>query len=343
MKKYYILVIILIIILLFCYFFINKNKNKSIKNIESFEFRYSNGYTINSDVRYTIKCNKNNCYLNTKLSGTEEENNLELSQKCLKNIENILNKYNVSSWNNFNKSNKYVMDGNSFSINIKMQDGKKISAQGYEKWPKYYKQVKEELDNIFQTENNNTSLDEDLKPIIYLYPEKEMDINVKLGYKEKILISYPNYSDGWNVTAYPNGNLIDKNTNKELYSLFWEGINTISSDIKEEGFIVSGDDIERFLEEKLLILGLNDREKEEFIIFWLPKLKPNKYNYIRFETIEEQNENMPLIITPKPDTLIRVNMEFKKVNKKINIREQKLKKIERNGFTVVEWGGTILK
>ena len=40
-------------------------------------------------------------------------------------------------------------------------------------------------------------------------------------------------------------------------------------------------------EEKLAILGLNEREAEEFIIYWLPKLESNKYNYIRFATEEE--------------------------------------------------------
>ena len=34
------------------------------------------------------------------------------------------------------------------------------------------------------------------------------------------------------------------------------------------------------LEEKLAILGLTERESEEFIVYWLPKLEKNKYNYI---------------------------------------------------------------
>ena len=37
------------------------------------------------------------------------------------------------------------------------------------------------------------------------------------------------------------------------------------------------------------MLGLNDREAEEFIVYWLPKLEENKYNLIRFETAEEIN------------------------------------------------------
>ena len=84
---------------------------------------------------------------------------------------------------------------------------------------------------------------------------------------------------------------------------------------------------------------MNNRETEEFIIYWLPKLEGNKYNYIRFETMEEINENMPLKVTPTPDTTIRVMMEFKALDVYIEIPEQQLKTPERKGFVVVEWGG----
>ena len=71
-------------------------------------------------------------------------------------------------------------------------------------------------------------------------------------------------------------------------------------------------------------------------------MENNNYNYIRFKSLEEINANMPLEIEPSPDTLIRVMMEFKGLNKPINIETQKLEKIERKGYTVVEWGGTEL-
>ena len=74
----------------------------------------------------------------------------------------------------------------------------------------------------------------------------------------------------------------------------------------------------------------------------MPKLEHNKYNYIRFATIDEINNNMPLSINPNPDTLIRVLMTCKGLNKPINVEEQKLYSPERNGFVVVEWGGTMI-
>ena len=59
-------------------------------------------------------------------------------------------------------------------------------------------------------------------------------------------------------------------------------------------------------------------------------------------TKEEIDSNMELIINPKPDTLIRVMMEYKPLLFKINVEEQQLEKASREGFTVVEWGGTEL-
>jgi hypothetical protein len=54
--------------------------------------------------------------------------------------------------------------------------------------------------------------------------------------------------------------------------------------------------------------------------------------------MEYINDNMPLEITPKPDNLIRVLMEFKGLEKPIEIEEQKLKTLLREGYTVVKWG-----
>jgi hypothetical protein len=111
----------------------------------------------------------------------------------------------------------------------------------------------------------------------------------------------------------------------------------------DEGFVVKGEDSIKFLEEKLEILGLNEREAEEFIVYWLPILEKNNYNYIRFASQDEINQNMPLDVNPVPDTVIRVLMITKPLDKYVEVNEQQLEKVERNGYTLVEWGGTIIK
>lgn len=180
------------------------------------------------------------------------------------------------------------------------------------------------------------------KPIIYLYPTEETRVNISLGRPENLTHTYPKYIDSWNVIAKPNGDLIDLKTGRNLYALYWEGINTIPSNMKE-GFVVKGEDTISFLEEKLALLGLNEREAAEFIIYWLPQLENNKYNFIRFQTTEEIDENMPLKVTPVPDTVIRVMMEFKGLEEEISVKEQQIQTPIREGFIVVEWGGTEIK
>ncbi len=177
-----------------------------------------------------------------------------------------------------------------------------------------------------------------MKPLIYLYPEAESEVNVKLGHPEKLSYSYPKYENGWIVNTKPNGDLTYNN--RSYYGLYWEGKNAPTFNTNE-GFVVNGRDTITFLEEKLAILGLNEREANEFIIYWLPKLENNPYNYIVFASMEMQNEYMPLEISPKPNTLIRVLMGFKKLDKQIEIKEQVLAPTPiRTGFTAVEWGGT---
>ena len=181
------------------------------------------------------------------------------------------------------------------------------------------------------------------KPIIYLYPEEETEVSVELPYSDRLIVSYPKYVDRWKVLAKENGDLVDLDTGRNLYSLYYESKSAIDFKVEDEGFVVKGEDSAKFLEEKLAVLGLNEREAEEFIIYWLPKLESNKYNYIRFASEEEINKNMPLEISPKPDTTIRVLMVFKGLDKPIEVEEQKLETTERKGFVAVEWGGTEIK
>ena len=182
-----------------------------------------------------------------------------------------------------------------------------------------------------------------VKPIIYLYPEEDTNISVVLKKPDSITCSYPKYTDGWNVFAKTNGDLVDLDTGRNLYSLYYECDKEVEHKMTNEGFVVKGEDSAKFLEEKLEVLGLNEREAEEFIVYWLPILEKNNYNYIRFANNEEIILNMPISVNPAPDTVIRVLMITKPLDKYVEVNEQHLDKVERNGYTLVEWGGTIIK
>ena len=241
------------------------------------------------------------------------------------------------------KPTGYSLEGQKLYIKIEYDAKCGVCAPEYEY---YLLQVPKNITyidiNLINEARNNPECNRDIayKPMIYLYPEQQTEVTVKLGNPEYLTTTYPKYNDGWKVLVDKDGTI--KMNNREYYGLFWEGNNHQVS-MKEDGFIVEGKDIEKFLEEKLKLLGLTDKETNEFIIYWLPQLKNNKYNYIRFETIEEINNYMPLTINPEPNTIIRILMDYKPLNKNINIKEQTLTKVERQGFTVVEWGGSLIK
>ena len=121
------------------------------------------------------------------------------------------------------------------------------------------------------------------KPVIYLYPEKEMTIKVHIDInkeKLKFLTLYPKFNEEnntWNVDAKPNGDI--KIKDKIYPYLFWEAQSYPLVDTTE-GFIVTDENAESFLEEKLKILGLNEIESTDFITHWLPVLLKNKILYV---------------------------------------------------------------
>ncbi len=176
------------------------------------------------------------------------------------------------------------------------------------------------------------------KPILYLYPEKETKVSVSFEHPEYLETTYPKFKDSWNVVAYPNGDLYDEN-HKYYYGLYWDEAKAHVVDF-HEGFYVDKKHAIDFLEEKLSTIGLNDRERNEFIMYWLPILEKNEKNLVYFELTDEREAVNRLKISPKPDSLLRIVIHVKKVHKKVSIREQKLPSFNRKGFTAVEWGGT---
>ena len=178
------------------------------------------------------------------------------------------------------------------------------------------------------------------KPVLYLYPTKNnTKVTVTFEKPNLLTTTYPKYKNKWEVTANKNGDLYDSN-NKYYYGLYWEESGTINVDF-EEGFYVTKDNAINFLEEKLTTIGLNAKERNEFIMYWLPILEKNDKSLVYFELTDSRENYNKLIINPKPDSLLRVAIHVKKVNEKTNIKRQELKKFERKGFTAVEWGGVI--
>ncbi|MGN1119911.1 MAG: hypothetical protein ACI4Q4_06105 [Oscillospiraceae bacterium] len=174
------------------------------------------------------------------------------------------------------------------------------------------------------------------KPVIYLYPQEETQVSVKLDVSD-FTVTYPDYNDGWNVTARPDGTLFTEDGSEYSY-LFWEAKTDAEYDFSE-GFCVKGEDTAEFLRRALSAQGLTPREYNEFIVYWYPLMKDNAYNVISFQTTAYE-QSAALSVTPKPDAVKRVFMAYYASDKPVELPAQQLCGFEREGFTVVEWGGT---
>lgn len=183
------------------------------------------------------------------------------------------------------------------------------------------------------------------KPVIYLYPSQKMPIQVILENSSLFTFTYPEYKNGWSVIAQADGTI---EYNQKLYNyLFWEGKTNlnISSINWSNGFIVQKAQLLTFLEEKLNQMGFNSKEQQDFITYWYPRMQNNESNYIHFLFNEEYNTYAPLKISPQPDQLFRVYMIWSDAGSRTDLKpiEQKIPGFQRNGFSVLEWGGAEMK
>lgn len=178
------------------------------------------------------------------------------------------------------------------------------------------------------------------KPVIYLYPEETTQVEVLLETDGELVASWPAYGDGWRVTAQPDGTLTDEDGNEYSY-LFWEAESNTVYDFSQ-GFCVAGEDTGEFLRETLAAMGLTPKEYNEFIVYWLPLMQGNPYNLISFQD-EAYTESAVLTVSPAPDSLLRVFMAWRPLTEAVEIEPQAIEPFQRNGFTVVEWGGAQVK
>ena len=168
-----------------------------------------------------------------------------------------------------------------------------------------------------------------------------MDLSVSLDYEGTLTYTYPTpqtQTDGgvtWHVTAAPDGDLTDA-LGRHYPSLFWEGEEPATL-AQDEGFVVEADAATSFLEDKLSVLGLSEREAAEFITFWGPRIAERGRALVTFAYRFTDPSSGAEIV---PDTFIRVYIVVGDAPRAA-VREQKLVPAPaRTGFTAVEWGGT---
>ena len=52
------------------------------------------------------------------------------------------------------------------------------------------------------------------KPIIYLYNDEQLEVDVKVKPKGGFTFTYPKYENGWSLFLNPNGGMVDMKSNQ---------------------------------------------------------------------------------------------------------------------------------
>jgi hypothetical protein len=183
------------------------------------------------------------------------------------------------------------------------------------------------------------------KPVLYLYPQKETAVDLKISLRGGLTHTEPLYRDGWSVSAMPDGTIKNLEDGKYYDSLLWEGVG-INYPKPEQGWVVKRENLNSFLSGKLALLGLNEKESSDFKGYWLERLDEKPFYKISFLSRKQFDDLASIEFSPlQPKVFIRVMMTAEGMDRYVKIPEQSLPTNApvRSGFTAVEWGGALLK
>lgn len=188
------------------------------------------------------------------------------------------------------------------------------------------------------------------KPVIYLYAENDLTLDLTLDPKVDLGFTYPAYENGWSIELKDN-TITDVTSGITVPYLFWEGttgnLDFISQSGVVQGYFVSREGVVQFLELTLEGLGLNPKEKTDFITFWAPRMMKSPYVLCQFLLDEDYERHIGGIkVSQQPDSMRRIYLLFAPYEENTppaNLMPQLLPGFERTGFTLIEWGGSEIK
>ncbi len=183
------------------------------------------------------------------------------------------------------------------------------------------------------------------KPAVYLYPPEKKLVNVKVFPKGILSYTDPPYDldKGWTVTAYPDGSLIDLSSEKikNNYLYYESKLEDKFINKPKEGWVVRYEELDNLYETVLPKLGLNEKEKTDFINYWSNKLPNSPYYFVGLVEKNQRDYLEPLVVTPNPDTSIRFSLFFEAIDQPITVEQPEIITPQRKGFTLVDWGGMV--
>ena len=188
------------------------------------------------------------------------------------------------------------------------------------------------------------------KPVVYAYNAAS---NFKLTIKPHggFTFTYPKSDGDWELKTNHDGSLTNVKTEKKYPYVFWEGegkdLDIVVERKAVEGFLIKTDTCVSFLERTLAQIGFNAKESADFITWWGPQIIQKEYALLQFLQTESYSKTIAEIdVDPNPESVLRLYMYFMPLNSAefdFKIVEPQFEKFERTGFTIVEWGGSVIQ
>ncbi len=174
------------------------------------------------------------------------------------------------------------------------------------------------------------------KPNIYIYPEQEMELSVRIDFPMggSIITSLPEYGNGWEIAIKPGGLI-----NNQFNYLFYE---STQPDIwqQNKGWIIQKTNLETFFRKNMTNYGFYGQEINDFIDYWIPQMNDYPYYAVYPQTADRIKDVIELNISKQPDKMLRLFYlvkGFRNFPTETPL-EPKIPAFKREGFFVAEWG-----
>ncbi len=175
-------------------------------------------------------------------------------------------------------------------------------------------------------------------PAVFLYPTKETHLSLYFG--SKITYSDPAIIGNLiQLQVTPDGTITTDGVSRSY--LYYEYNNsTTKFSQPSAGLIANDSNFEYAIAEIAYKLGLNESETQRLIQDAINAKPLSAYYQISIADEKEVATNLPLGFSVQPDSLARIHLLIKPLEKIVPVDALKIQPIQRNGFTVIELGAT---
>lgn len=179
------------------------------------------------------------------------------------------------------------------------------------------------------------------KPNIYLYPRDTTILSVDLNFPKggSVVKSDPAYPYAWqDISVAPDGTI-----NGKYKFLFYEAEVDARWQYRR-GWVIKQKELPQFFRNTLRVYGLNQQEIEDFMDYWLERLSGFPVYTVYPQLACNIDQLIELNVSQEPESILRLYYIFKKGKTPFwKLGTPKMTHFQRRGFSVVEWGGSLLK